>query len=72
MTHAPHQPVMLREMLAAMAPQTGDVLVDGTFGAGGYSRALLKAANCRVVAIDRDPTVKLLADALARECPGHF
>jgi 16S rRNA (cytosine1402-N4)-methyltransferase len=72
MTHAPHQPVMLREMLAAMAPQTGDVLVDGTFGAGGYSRALLKAANCRLVAIDRDPNVKLLADALAREFPGHF
>ena len=72
MTHALHQPVMLREMLAAMAPRAGEVVVDGTFGAGGYSRALLTAADCRVVAIDRDPNVKLLADALAREFPGHF
>lgn len=72
MTHALHQPVMLNEMLAATAPRAGEVVVDGTFGAGGYSRALLTAADCRVVAIDRDPNVKLLADALAREFPGRF
>ncbi|MFN7185673.1 MAG: 16S rRNA (cytosine(1402)-N(4))-methyltransferase RsmH [Alphaproteobacteria bacterium] len=72
MNAVPHIPVMLHEVMAAAAPKAGELVVDGTFGAGGYSRALLKVAECRVVAIDRDPNVKLLADALAREFPGHF
>ena len=67
-----HIPVMLPEVLAALAPQAGDTIIDGTFGAGGYSRGMLAAATCRVVALDRDPNVRLLADALAREFPGHF
>lgn len=68
----PHQPVMLREVLDAMSPKHGEIYVDATFGAGGYSRALLEAAECRVYAIDRDPNVSLLADALARDFPGRF
>ena len=73
MSEARHIPVMKNEMLAAVAPRDGDIVVDGTFGAGGYSRALLQAASCTVIAFDRDPEVKLLADALAREfLPGHF
>ena len=72
MNLAPHIPVMLDEVLAAVSPRDGEVIVDGTFGAGGYSRALLSAADCKVVAFDRDPNVQLLADALAREFPGHF
>lgn len=71
MSQALHQSVMLREVLDAVAAQAGDVVVDGTFGAGGYSKALLQT-GCRVVALDRDPDVKLLADALARDFPGHF
>ena len=67
-----HIPVLRDEMLKAVAPRDGDVIIDGTFGAGGYTRALLDAASCRVIAFDRDPHVKLLADALAREFPGHF
>jgi 16S rRNA (cytosine1402-N4)-methyltransferase len=68
-----HIPVLRNEMIAAVAPKKGDVVVDGTFGAGGYSRALLAAEpSARVIAFDRDPSVKLLADALAREVPGHF
>ena len=67
-----HIPVLRDEMLAAVAPKDGEVIVDGTFGAGGYSRALLQTASCKVVAFDRDPHVQLLADALAREFPGHF
>ena len=68
-----HIPVMRDEMLAAVAPKTGEVVVDGTFGAGGYSRALLGVCPmARVIAFDRDPHVKLLADALARDLPGHF
>ncbi|HMB78041.1 MAG TPA: 16S rRNA (cytosine(1402)-N(4))-methyltransferase RsmH [Kiloniellaceae bacterium] len=49
-----HVPVMCAEVLEALAPRDGAVYVDGTFGAGGYSRAILDAADCRVVAIDRD------------------
>ncbi len=51
----PHIPVMLAEVLAAVSPGDGETYVDGTFGAGGYTRALLAAADCRVLAIDRDP-----------------
>jgi 16S rRNA (cytosine1402-N4)-methyltransferase len=73
MSDARHIPVMKNEMVAAVAPKAGEVIVDGTFGAGGYSRALLQEAACTVIAFDRDPNVKLLADALAREfAPGHF
>jgi 16S rRNA (cytosine1402-N4)-methyltransferase len=67
-----HVPVMLKEVIVAAAPQDGQIIVDGTFGAGGYTRGILGAAKCRVVALDRDPDVQLLADALARETPGHF
>lgn len=66
-----HISVMREEMLAAVAAKPGEVIIDGTFGAGGYSRALL-AASARVIAFDRDPHVQILADALAREFPGHF
>lgn len=51
---APHIPVLLDEVIAALAPQPGDVIVDATFGAGGYSRALLDA-GATVHAFDRDP-----------------
>jgi len=51
---APHIPVLLDEVIAALAPQPGDVIVDATFGAGGYTRALL-AAGAIVHAFDRDP-----------------
>ncbi|APH72777.1 16S rRNA (cytosine(1402)-N(4))-methyltransferase RsmH [Aquibium oceanicum] len=51
---ARHIPVLLDEVLAALEPSDGKILVDGTFGAGGYTRALL-SAGARVIAIDRDP-----------------
>ncbi len=56
MTQAPHIPVMLNEVLAALAPKAGEIYVDGTFGAGGYTKAFLDKADCRVIAIDRDKT----------------
>lgn len=67
-----HIPVLCDEMLAAMAPVEGKTYVDATFGAGGYSRALLDTAPCKVIAIDRDPGAQNFADALARDYPGHF
>ena len=52
-----HFPVMLPEVLHYLAPRDGEVYVDATFGNGGYTEAVLKAAQCKVIAIDRDPTV---------------
>jgi 16S rRNA (cytosine1402-N4)-methyltransferase len=51
-----HVPVLLAEVVAAMRPADGEVVVDCTVGGGGHSEALLETANCQVVGIDRDPT----------------
>jgi 16S rRNA (cytosine1402-N4)-methyltransferase len=56
----PHISVLLDEVLQHLAPKPGDIIVDGTFGAGGYSRAIL-ATGAKVVAFDRDPTVRRFA-----------
>lgn len=69
---SPHAPVLLREVLEALAPKDGGVYVDGTFGAGGYTRAILESAQCTVWAIDRDPAAKARGDALARQFPGRM
>ncbi|RDE10189.1 16S rRNA (cytosine(1402)-N(4))-methyltransferase RsmH [Pelagibacterium lacus] len=68
---SPHESVLLAEVLGALAPLDGAVVIDGTFGAGGYSRALLDA-GASVVGIDRDPSVAPFADALAAQFPGRF
>lgn len=52
---APHVPVMLAEVIAALAPKPGETIIDGTFGAGGYTKAVL-ATGANVVGLDRDPT----------------
>lgn len=54
MSAAPHVPVLLEEVIAALDPQPGDVVIDATFGAGGYTRALLDR-GATVHAFDRDP-----------------
>lgn len=66
-----HAPVLLAEAIAALAPKDGALYVDATFGGGGYTRALLQAAQCRVIAIDRDPAAIARARALAQEFPGR-
>src|SRR5258708_1001496 len=50
-----HQPVLLSEVVTALSPRDGAIYVDGTFGAGGFSRAFLGNANCRVFVLDRRP-----------------
>ena len=52
---APHKPVLIDEVVGALALQPGDTAVDGTFGAGGYSRAMLAVGAGRVIGFDRDP-----------------
>lgn len=54
-----HIPVMLQEVLTALKLQKGEVYVDATFGNGGYTKAILENADCKVIALDRDPTVKI-------------
>jgi len=68
---SPHAPVLLDEVLSALTPVAGDVMVDATFGAGGYSRAIL-ACGAQVIALDRDPTVRPHAEAVAADHPGRF
>ncbi len=67
-----HYPVMRDDIMAMVNPKDGEIFIDGTFGAGGYSRALLEAADCTIYAIDRDPAVQEMADRLAAEFSGRF
>ena len=68
---SPHAPVLLDEVIEALEPRAGDVIIDATFGAGGYTRAILKT-GATVIALDRDPTVQPYAEAVANDYPGTF
>lgn len=67
-----HAPVMLSEVIETLNPTDGGIYVDGTFGAGGYTRGILNAAKCRVIAFDQDATVQPVAQALEEEMDGRF
>jgi 16S rRNA (cytosine1402-N4)-methyltransferase len=67
-----HVPVMLDEVLRTLKPQDCGVYLDGTFGAGGYSEAILAASSCTVWAIDRDPAAIARGAALAARFPGRL
>ena len=67
-----HIPVMLSEVLEAIAPRDGAHYIDGTFGGGGYARAILEAAKCRVFGIDRDPDAIARGRKIAREFGGRL
>ena len=72
MAPLPHQPVMLVEVVEALTPRRDAVYLDATFGRGGYSRALLETADCRVVAIDRDPEAIAAGQDLLNIFPGKL
>jgi 16S rRNA (cytosine1402-N4)-methyltransferase len=67
-----HIPVMLSEVIGALRPNDGDIVIDGTFGAGGYAKAILDTADCKVIAIDRDAEAFALAGDLTRAFPGRL
>jgi 16S rRNA (cytosine1402-N4)-methyltransferase len=66
-----HVPVLLDEVIAALSPCAGEIHVDGTFGAGGYTRAIL-SSGARVVAFDRDPDAIRDGSVLAGESGGRL
>ena len=64
---SPHIPVLIRPLIAAVSPVSG-VWLDGTFGNGGYTRALLAAGAAKVIGVDRDP----LAFEMAADWIGDY
>ncbi|MBP9692050.1 MAG: 16S rRNA (cytosine(1402)-N(4))-methyltransferase RsmH [Alphaproteobacteria bacterium] len=74
-----HKPVMLREVVDILSPCDRETYIDATFGAGGYSRAILEKADCSLVALDRDPEAQERAQVLKslyqdrfQFCEGRF
>ena len=67
----PHIPVLIRPLIAAVAP-VGGTWLDGTFGAGGYARALLEAGADHVIGVDRDPLALELAAAWTGDYAGRL
>ncbi|MBO4405509.1 MAG: 16S rRNA (cytosine(1402)-N(4))-methyltransferase RsmH [Alphaproteobacteria bacterium] len=67
-----HIPVLLNGVLDFLSPADGKVYFDGTFGGGGYSEAILKQADCSVIACDRDDLVIPIAEKLQAKFPSRF
>jgi len=66
-----HYSVMLQEVLSFLDPKPGNVIIDGTFGAGGHTTALLEK-EAKVIGIDRDPQDGILAESLLKQYPSTF
>ena len=67
-----HNPVMLKEVLENLAIRDGEIYVDGTFGAGGYSSAILQQADCKLFAFDRDISVEKFAKKIKEKFGEKF
>lgn len=72
MNYEHHIPVLLNETLKLLNVQDGKTYLDCTFGAGGHTTAILNSANCRVISLDRDPHVKILAQELKEKFGDRF
>ena len=72
MAEIPHISVMLKEVLEILQPKDGEIILDGTFGAGGYTKAILNTCNCKVIGTDRDITVKKFADDVKNQYKNRF
>jgi len=67
-----HYPVLLDEILSIISPQNGGTFIDCTFGQGGYSKALLRYKNTNVIALDRDPNSKIIAEKIKQDHKDRF
>ena len=69
----PHYPVMLNEVITSLEPRSKTTIVDCTFGCGGYSQKILETfPECKVVGIDRDPSVQEFATILEKKFKNRF
>jgi 16S rRNA (cytosine1402-N4)-methyltransferase len=69
MTHGLHIPVLVDEVVLALALAPDQIVIDGTFGRGGYSKAILAAAPVKLIGIDRDPAAIASGQAIAAAHP---
>jgi 16S rRNA (cytosine1402-N4)-methyltransferase len=69
---ARHVPVLGPQVVEYLQPKDGGLYIDGTFGAGGYARAIIAAANTRVIGIDRDQQAIALAAGLVEQAGGRL
>ena len=69
---APHIPVLARRAIDALAPKDGGIYIDGTFGAGGHSRAILAAGDTRVIGLDRDQRALALGADMVEHAGGRL
>jgi 16S rRNA (cytosine1402-N4)-methyltransferase len=69
---APHIPVLVRQVIDALQPKDGAIYIDGTFGGGGHARALLSAAETRVIGLDRDQRAIALGADLVETAAGRL
>jgi len=67
-----HNPVMLDQVLSIISPQHGGTFIDCTFGGGGYSQAILKYSDTKVIALDRDKSTQRYANILKKKFPERF
>lgn len=72
MAHTLHKPVLLDEVLDYLKPAEGEIYLDCTYGRGGYSRAILQAADCKVVGTDRDTDAIEYGQKMVTEFSGRF
>jgi 16S rRNA (cytosine1402-N4)-methyltransferase len=67
-----HKSVLLKEALYYFNPQENGIYIDATFGAGGYTKAILESTECKVIAFDRDQTIIPTAEKLKKEFGQRF